>query len=262
MDERIRFDHVSQKFRKGENTVTALQDFNFSINDGKFIAMVGRSGCGKSTLLNLIAGIQRPSDGKIFVNGELLDGTPEGVGYVTQHDSLLPWRTARRNIRLPLEIRKVPKSDRDRIADELLARTGLENFGNHYPSELSGGMRQRVALARTLAYDPATLLMDEPFGALDALTRLELQIEFLRIWEARRSTVVFVTHDLAEAVALADEIVVMSPRPGRISAHIIVELQRPRDLETIHSDPAFGEYYSKTAQALGLAGQSRSTVGR
>jgi NitT/TauT family transport system ATP-binding protein len=256
----IRFDHVSQGFHRGGRLVVALQDVSLEIANGSFIAVVGRSGCGKSTLLNLIAGFLRPSEGTVYVNAKPLEGTPAGVGYVTQHDTLLPWRNARQNIGMPLEIRKVPKADRERAINDLLAKTGLENFGHHYPSELSGGMRQRVALARCLIYEPVTLLMDEPFGALDALTRLQLQVEFLRIWEERRPTVVFVTHDLAEAVALADEVVVMSPGPGRVRTRIKVDLPRPRDLNTIHGDHAFGEYYRQTAEAIGIVATTKQVA--
>ena len=210
-------------------------------------------------MLNLVAGIQRPTKGRIYVHGRELHGTPEGVGYVTQQDTLLPWRTARKNIELPLVIRRIGKAERGRMVSELLELTGLAKFGSHYPAELSGGMKQRIALARSLVYDPSTLLMDEPFGALDALTRIELQIEFLRLWEVKRPTVIFVTHDLAEAVALADEVIVMSPSPGRISAHIEVDLPRPRDLNVIQADPRFGDYFRATAEALGAEGAQVSS---
>jgi NitT/TauT family transport system ATP-binding protein len=172
---------------------------------------------------------------------------------------LLPWRTARKNIELPLVIQRIGKAERGRMVSELLELTGLAKFGSHYPAELSGGMKQRIALARSLVYDPSTLLMDEPFGALDALTRMELQIEFLRLWEVKRPTVIFVTHDLAEAVALADEVIVMSPSPGRISARIEVDLPRPRDLNVIQADPRFGDHFRATAEALGAEGAQVSS---
>ncbi len=253
--------NVSKHFRKSSGRpVRALEDVSLTVREGAFVAVVGRSGCGKTTLMDILAGIQAPTSGEVRFDGKPLKGMPGRIGYVTQRDTLLPWRNARRNIALPLEMRRVPKARREQRVDELLELTNLTSFGTHYPAELSGGMRQRVALARSLAYEPATLLMDEPFGALDAITRLELQREFLRIWDAQRLTVVFVTHDLGEAVSLADEVIVMSPHPGRISKRILVELPRPRDLNNMQADPAYGEYFRRTASALSLAPQSESAA--
>jgi NitT/TauT family transport system ATP-binding protein len=250
----IKIRSLSKHFKKASGfSVHALQDVNMTVREGSFVAIVGRSGCGKTTLMDIICGIQRPSEGEVLFDDQPLDSATAQIGYVTQRDTLLPWRNARKNIALPLEVQHMSRAAREQKVDELLELTNLENFGSHYPAELSGGMRQRIALARSLAYEPATLLMDEPFGALDAITRLELQTEFLKIWDSRQLTAVFVTHDLGEAVALADEVIVMSPNPGRISERITIDIPRPRDLRTIQAEPSYGEHFRQTAEALSIA---------
>ncbi|RTL66205.1 MAG: ABC transporter ATP-binding protein [Hyphomicrobiales bacterium] len=221
--------------------VLALHDANLSVKAGEFICVVGASGCGKTTLLRLIAGLESPSTGTIKVNNAIQTGPSEKIGIVFQDPTLLPWRTVMDNVMLPIQVLKLDaRRFRDR-AKELLAIVGLDGFANKYPHELSGGMRQRVAIARALVHDPAMLLMDEPFGALDAMTRDQLNLELLDIWAKTRKTVLLITHSITESVFLADRVVVMSPRPGRVVEEIAIELPRPRTLDMINSD-AFGAY--------------------
>src|SRR6202012_507224 len=206
---------------------------------GRFVVLVGPSGCGKSSLLMMLAGLRHPTSGTILVSGAPIDHPdPNRVGVVFQEPSLFPWLTAEENVEFPLALRGVPKKERRAKAQEALRLVGLEGFGSRYPHELSGGMRQRVSIARGLVQDPPVLLMDEPFAALDEQTRMAMGDELLRIWSETRKTVVFVTHSLTEAVYLADEVMVMSARPGRIIDRIQVDLPRPRRYETM-SDPRF-----------------------
>jgi NitT/TauT family transport system ATP-binding protein len=219
--------------------VHAVESFDLTVADREFISIVGPSGCGKTTLLSMISGLIRPSRGSVVVDGTPVDGLRPGLmGYMFARDSLLPWRKVARNIRLGLEFDK-REIDRDRRVQELVATVGLTGFEDHYPDQLSHGMRQRVALARTLAGDPEVLLMDEPFGALDAQTRTLMQEEFVRIWEAHQKTVVFVTHDIDEALALSDRVIVMSARPGRLQAEYVIDFPRPRNIEDLHATPEF-----------------------
>lgn len=213
--------------------LVALQDVNVDIQAGQFVALVGASGCGKTTMLNMLAGLVEPTHGEVRLDG----GPPQlpnmDIGYMFARDALLPWRTARKNVELPLETRGWGRRERRERAEEMLELVGLKGRESQYRLQLSQGMRQRVALARTLAPDPSLLLMDEPFAALDARTKLTLQAEFLRIWEHnqtgdRRKTVIFVTHDLQEAVLLADRVIVMLPHPGRIAEDRVIDLPRPR----------------------------------
>jgi len=211
----------------------ALEGIDLEIPAGQFVALVGASGCGKTTLLNMMAGLVEPSDGSIAVGGRQPSLPNPEIGYMFARDALLPWRTAQRNVELPLETRRVGRAERAARAKEMLDMVGLKGRERQFRLQLSQGMRQRVALARTLASDPSLLLMDEPFAALDARTKLAMQMEFLSIWERhqgsdKRKTVVFVTHDLQEAVLLADRVIVMLPNPGRIAEDRIVELPRPR----------------------------------
>jgi NitT/TauT family transport system ATP-binding protein len=223
--------------------IHALSPVDLSIPDGAFVSLIGPSGCGKSTLLNMIAGITEPSSGTIVHDGRVVAGINTRVGYMTQQDSLLPWRTAAENIGLPLVIRgDAAGTVRSRV-QEMLKRVGLADFGEHYPSQLSGGMRKRAALAQVLAHDPQTILMDEPFGALDAQLKLVLQAQLLALWESARKTIVFVTHDLAEAILLSDIVVVFSGRPGRIKAVKTIPMARPRDAFHAQFTPAFKDIY-------------------
>ncbi|WP_343671402.1 ABC transporter ATP-binding protein [Paraburkholderia heleia] len=226
------------------NEIRALRDVSFDVESGEFITVVGPSGCGKSTLLKILAGILRRSSGKVAVAGRPIDGPNREVGVVFQAPVLLPWRTVIENILMPSELHgKVDKTQRDRAA-RYLAMVGLEGFEDKYPSELSGGMQQRVGIARALCHDPTLLLMDEPFGALDAMTRESMNLDLLRIRAESGKTVLLVTHSIPEAVFLADRVIVMSPRPGRITDILPVNLPRERKLEMINSEP-FGAVVSR-----------------
>jgi NitT/TauT family transport system ATP-binding protein len=229
--------------------VRALDNTNLAINSGEFVTVVGASGCGKTTLLRLMAGLERCSSGTINVNGTRQLGPSEQLGIVFQDPTLLPWRTVLQNVLLPVQVLKLDPRVYNKRATTLLATVGLEDFQNKYPHELSGGMRQRVAIARALVHDPATLLMDEPFGALDALTRDQLNLELLEIWSATRKTVLLITHSIMESVFLGDRVIVMSPRPGRVVEEIAVDLPRPRHLELINSE-LFGKYVRRIRDRL------------
>ena len=221
----------------------ALLETDLQVRDREFLTIVGPSGCGKSTLMNLIVGLFPASSGEILYRGQRHAGINRAIGYVTQADNLYPWRTLRKNIEFPLELRGVPARQRRERSQHLIHRVGLAGFEDSYPHELSGGMRQRANIIRTLAYEPEVILMDEPFGPLDAQTRLILQNQLLDLWQEERKTIIFITHDLGEAVALADRVVVMSARPGRIKTIAPVPITRPRDLFEIHTDERFRETY-------------------
>jgi len=216
-------------FYNGKEKTTALYKVNLEIEKGEFICLLGPSGCGKSTLLNLIAGFDKPTSGFVKVNGEAVTRPSENRITIFQNYGLLPWRNVLRNVELGLEAKKIPKKERRRIAEEYIELVGLSSYKHHYPAQLSGGMQQRVALARALAVDPEILLMDEPFGALDAMTRMSMQDEIERLWQEKKKTIIFVTHDIEETVFLADRIVIMTPSPGRIKSIIKVPLGRKRD---------------------------------
>jgi len=220
---------VQKIFRGGEDQVVALKDIDLSIEPGEFVCLLGPSGCGKSTLLNAIAGFSLPSAGSIAVDGQEVRAPGPDRGMVFQEYALFPWMTVERNIAFGMEIKGLGKAEIAERTDTLLGTLNLRDFRQRYPKELSGGMRQRVAIARVLALDSPIMLMDEPFGALDALTRRTLQDELLRIWAEFRKTVVFVTHSIEEAVYLADRVVVMTYRPGTIKRDQRIELPRPRD---------------------------------
>ena len=225
---------------RGKETV-ALAPVDLEFASGEFVAFAGPSGCGKSTLLNMVAGIVPPSAGEILHDGRRIDGINRGVGYMTQGDSVLPWYSVAQNVDLPLKFQNVPAGERRHRVADWLGRVGLSGFEASFPSELSGGMRKRVALAQVLVYDPGTLLMDEPFGALDAQLKLLMQAELLKIWEESRKTVVFVTHSIWEGLILADRILVMAPRPGRFVLERRIDLPRPRR----RSDPALIALYDE-----------------
>lgn len=230
--------------RKGRR-IDILQNVDLRVREGEFIAIVGPSGCGKSTLLNIIAGLKPYADGKVKVLGAPAHGIDPDVGYMFQTHALLPWRTVRRNVELPLELTGVPRVERLHRATEILRQMGLAGFEDHYPAEISGGMRQRVSLARTLVAGPRLLLMDEPFGALDAQTKLLIQELFIEYWERHRRTVIFVTHDLAEAISMADRVLVMSARPACFKAEYMVGLPRPRSLADVRSTRQFTEFWDR-----------------
>ncbi|MGE6991944.1 ABC transporter ATP-binding protein [Pseudomonas sp. NPDC047961] len=238
----ITFEQVRQVFTSSDGSeVVALADTSFAIDRHEFIAVIGPSGCGKSTLLRILAGLIRPTSGQVSIYGKKLDGPRDEVGIVFQKPTLLPWLTIRDNLTFPMKHKygRVTAQERER-GEELLELVGLKEFGGKRPDELSGGMQQRAGIARALLHDPEILLMDEPFSALDALTRDELSLELLNIWTQRPKTVLFITHSIPEALLLADRILVMSARPGRITEIIDVDLPRPRSLDTL-TEPRFNE---------------------
>jgi NitT/TauT family transport system ATP-binding protein len=225
--------------RGASETFVAIENINLEVKAGEFFVIVGPSGCGKSTLLDLVGGLARPSSGRILIDGEPITGPALDRGFVFQQYALFPWRTAQKNIEFGLEAKGVGKRQRAERAQHFLAMVGLAGFGDRYPHELSGGMKQRVAIARSLAYDPAVLLMDEPFAALDAQTRENLQRELLRIWEASGKTIVFITHGIDEAVFLGQRVAVMTSRPGRIKQVIDVPLHSRLREEDLRGAPEF-----------------------
>jgi NitT/TauT family transport system ATP-binding protein len=238
----IAFRGVTKTFETG---YTALRDVDFDVEPERFVALVGPSGCGKSTTLSLISGLDRASSGVVEVRGKPVDGITDGIGFLFQRDALMPWKTVRDNVLLPLQLRRVPRKDALQRAAEWIARVGLRGFETSFPHQLSGGMRKRVSLAQTLVYDPEILLMDEPFSALDVQTRNLMEGELLDLWQGSRKTVIFVTHDLEEAIALADEVIVMTSGPARVKVRYDVPLPRPRDIEKVRFQPQFTELYSK-----------------
>jgi NitT/TauT family transport system ATP-binding protein len=241
---------ISAVFPNGNGGLQALERLSFSIYPKQFVCVLGPSGSGKSTLLRILAGLLQPSEGEVRYYGELLTRPRRGVGFVFQKANLMPWRTVLENIVLPLELHHVPQSQARERALELVHLVGLQGFENTLPRDLSGGMAQRVAIARALVHDPDVLLLDEPFGALDALTRERMGAELLRIWEANHKTVIMVTHSIPEALFLADRVLVLSPRPGRLRLDLPVTLPRPRDPEILYT-PAFGELARKLRSAIG-----------
>ena len=238
----IVLDRVGMTYRAESGPVEALRDVGFSVGRGELVALVGPSGCGKSTLLRVVAGLRRPTRGSVEVDGRAVTGPIPSVGMVFQAPVLLKWRTVRDNVLLPAELAGLERARYRERAEHLLRLVGLDGFADRLPRELSGGMQQRAAICRALLLDPPLLLMDEPFGALDAMTRDEMNLELLRVWgepAAARKTVVFVTHSIPEAVFLADRVVVMSPRPGRVARVVDVPLPRPRTPAT-RAAPQFG----------------------
>jgi NitT/TauT family transport system ATP-binding protein len=249
---RIVIRDLAKTFREAGREVAAVQDVTLEVVDQEFVAIVGPSGCGKSTILNMIGGLVTPSAGVVEIDGARVAGSiPPQVGYVFQKDTVFPWRTVVRNIALGLEYRRVPPDERQRRVRDAVALAGLGGFEEAFPATLSGGMRQRVALMRTLVVEPQILLMDEPFGALDTHTKIGLHAELLALWEARHQTVVFVTHDLSEAITLADRIVVMTRRPGRVKLIHEVKLPRPRDVIQLRESDAYAHEYGTIWHVLG-----------
>jgi NitT/TauT family transport system ATP-binding protein len=225
--------------RNGAGEVKALAEVSFSVRENEFISIIGPSGCGKTTLLKMIDGLIPYDSGKILIDGKQVTAPGPDRAVVFQSFALLPWRTVLANVEFSLELRQLPKEQRTKTARDYLKRVGLSDFENHYPHELSGGMQQRAGLARALAVNPAILLMDEPFGAVDAQTRQLLQEELLELWQRERKTVVFITHSMDEAVYLSDRVVVMTPRPGKVAEVLDVPLPRPRAAEEVRRDPKF-----------------------
>ena len=250
--------NVEKTFLARGRDLKALDGISLELKRGEFVAIVGPSGCGKSTLMMMVAGLIPTSSGAICIDGQVVDRPYTDVGVIFQRDALLEWRTVLNNILLQIDVRGLKRANYEEAARTLLKRVGLEGFENYYPWELSGGMRQRVALCRGLIHDPALILLDEPFGALDALTREQMNLDLQRIWLDNRKTMLFITHSIWEAIFLADRVVVMSPRPGRIAAIIDVELPRPRRL-AVRESAEFGRYAAmirEQFQAFGLLNES------
>lgn len=237
---------VTHTFETRRGTITALENVTLQIDRGEFVCLVGRSGCGKTTLLNLLAGFLQPIKGEVLVGGVPVEEPGLDRGVVFQQPALFPWLSARDNVAFGLRMLGLDKTERRERADELLAQVGLAESGDRYPRQLSGGMEQRVAIARAFATDPGVLLMDEPFGALDELTRTEMQDQLLQLWQQTTKTVAFVTHSILEAISLADRVLVMTPGPGRIAEEYGVDLPRPRDRST----SKFMEYYGPIHKAI------------
>lgn len=236
----VQFSGINHAFHsRAGRPVLTINDVSIGIPRGQFVAMVGPSGCGKTTLLNMVAGLVRPSSGSVQVAKEEVTQPRPDVGYMCARDGLLPWRVARDNVALGLEIRGVAKQERYARANRLLELVGLGQFEDAYRNQLSQGMRQRVAIARTLAIDPELFLLDEPFAALDAQTKMAIQNEFISVWEARRTTVVLVTHDIAEAVLMADRVIVFTHRPARIKRDLMIDIPRPRDPDRLRFTSQF-----------------------
>jgi NitT/TauT family transport system ATP-binding protein len=247
----IDYEKVRKVYNSGNDEVVALEEVSFSVVEREFVTVVGRSGCGKSTLLKITAGLLSATGGSVRVAGTPVQGPLTNIGIVFQSPVLLAWRRALDNVLLQIEARKLNVQHyRDR-ALKLLELSGLKGFEHKYPNELSGGMQQRVSISRALIHDPPLLLMDEPFGALDAITRDEMNLELLRIWQEAKKTVLFITHSIPEAVFLGDRVVVMTPRPGKVAEIIDVELPRPRTT-AIRDDPRFISYVKQIRQSLGV----------
>ena len=243
--------NLSVVFRDASGSLHALDNLSFSVYPEEFVCILGPSGSGKSTLLRVLAGLLPPSHGGVYYTGVPIDKPQFSVGYVFQKANLMPWRSVQENITLPLELQKMPPSEAHNKAQELIDLVGLQGFGETLPRDLSGGMAQRVAIARALAHDPELLLLDEPFGSLDAMTRERMGTELLRIWQARRKTVMMVTHAISEAIFLADRVLVLSPRPGKLRVDLRVNLPRPR-LDEMRYTPVFGEMAQQLRTAIGV----------
>ena len=250
----ITIDRVSKNFSSRKGVVRALSEINLNIRSGEFVSIVGPSGCGKSTLMMLVSGLIKASGGAIHVGGRQIDRPSSDIGIVFQRDVLLEWRPALDNILLQAQIRKMDMEAAEKRARHLMEMVGLTGFEDAYPHELSGGMRQRVSICRALLHKPPLLVMDEPFGALDALTRDQLQLDLARIWQETGMTVVFITHSISEAVFLSDRVVVMSPRPGRIERLLDIDLPRPRRLSIrdTHEFAAYSHEITEIFKALGV----------
>jgi NitT/TauT family transport system ATP-binding protein len=241
----ITVEHLSKRYPSG---TLALSDINLEVGEGEFVSVVGPSGCGKSTLLRIMAELDTPTEGRVRTAGSAADGLPSAV--VFQEQSLFPWMRVAENVAFAFDSLGLPKSEVDRRVAKELALVGLSNFANAYPHELSGGMKQRAAVARAFAVDPPVLYMDEPFGALDEQTRVGLAGELMALWERTRKTVVFITHGIEEAVTLADRVVVLSAHPGTVKAVIPIEFPRPRDAVALRGEPKFGEYVVRIWELL------------
>lgn len=246
---RIKFEHVSKVFETRSQTIVAVQDYSMEIEKGEFISILGPSGCGKSTLIRMLDGIIDPTEGSIYIDGELVAGKKKKIskamlrkmGFIFQQPNLLPWYTVRENVALPLRVFGLKGEEWEKKVDDLIAMVGLTEYANAYPYEISGGMLQRAGVIRAMVHDPEILLMDEPFGALDELTREQLNMELLDIWKSTGKTIIFITHNIEEAVLLSSRVYVMGTNPGRLVETITLDLPRPRELSMI-TQPKFIEY--------------------
>jgi len=248
----IRIENVSKSFYKNGAAIDAVRGMNLTVAGEEIVAIIGPSGCGKSTLLNMIAGLYAPTHGSVVYNGTVVTDVNTAVGYMTQKDNLLPWRTVRDNVAFPLELAGIGKAERVRRGDDVIRHVGLDGFEERYPSELSGGMRKRAALGRMLLYGAETALLDEPFGALDAQLKLAMHDLMLRLIAENRQTVVLVTHDLMEAVTLADRVFVCTRRPAMVALEQRIDLPRPRDVLNIRFSNAFKDHYDALWERLRL----------
>jgi NitT/TauT family transport system ATP-binding protein len=250
----INFTHLTKQYTKGRgkaaSSLLVLDDVSFDVPDAQFVCLLGPSGCGKTTLIRIAAGLTTADAGQVVVDGKPVTGPGKDRALVFQSYGLLPWRSVRRNVEFGLEIGGVSKAERRAIALENIKRVGLEGFELHYPHQISGGMQQRVGLARALARDPSLLLMDEPFAAVDMQTRETLQEELLKVWNESKRTVIFVTHSIDEAIYLADRVIVMQAKPGKIAADITIDLPRPRFDYDVKATPKFGELRHRCREAL------------
>ena len=237
---KLKIDNVVKEYVGNKGKTVALNGVSLDIKENEFICVVGPSGCGKSSLLNIIAGLLEPTSGAVYLDGKKIEGTGVERGVVFQGYALFPWRTVLKNVMFGLEMKRMPKDQAEKIAKKYIKAVGLEGFEHAYPKELSGGMRQRVAIARAYAADPEVLLLDEPFGALDAQTRVQLQSELLNTWEHEKKTCFFITHDVDEAIILAQRVIIMSARPGRIKKIVDIDIPYPRTQAT-KTDPRFLE---------------------
>lgn len=251
--ERIMVRDVRKAYGSGVNAIVAIENVSFSVREGEFVALLGPSGCGKSTVLNMVAGLVALTQGTIEIDGQPVrkDHCAKSVGYVFQRDTTFPWRSVAQNVGYGLELAGMKPAARKELVDEALAVAGLYDFRNHFPLTLSGGMRQRVSLMRTLVTKPQILLMDEPFGALDTHTKLEMHRFLLELWDRERQTVLFVTHDLGEALTLADRVLLMSARPSRVKEDFAISFTRPRDAVALRETKEYGDAFSHMWHSLG-----------
>lgn len=261
----IEFRSVTKRFQSSDGSIhTAVENLDFAVHPGEFVAVVGPTGCGKSTILSLVSGLQLPSAGSLLVRGQDVQGIPNNIGYVFQQDATLPWKTVLDNVALGLRFRGVARAAAREKARHWVSKVGLAGFDDYYPHQLSGGMRKRVALAQTLVTEPEILLMDEPFGALDVHTRALMHDELLRVWAGVGCTVIFVTHDLEEAITVADRVVVMTASPATICGDFVVDVDRPRCVEEVRLTEQFRIVYSEIWHTLRNevhAAQERATFG-
>jgi NitT/TauT family transport system ATP-binding protein len=241
---RVEFDAVTKVFRQRDQQVVAIRDMSFTLRDQEFVSILGPSGCGKSTTLKLISGLDFPAAGSVRLDGAAVKGPTPKVGFMLQKDQLLPWRTILENVTIGLETQGMPRAERIDRARSLIAKYGLGGFENAYPRHLSGGMRQRVVLARTLAADPEILLLDEPLSALDYQTKLKMEEELVRILQEERKTVLLITHDIAEAVSVSDRVLVCSGRPGRIKAEFAMPFSKGHSPQEARNEPSFNEHFN------------------